>query len=224
MLVSAFLTNVNDALRALDDDTPTFGTDEAEYWLRVANRKKNELYEDVTKSWASTYAVLDLGAIVAAASPSYNISATFLAPANKAYVVDTDDHRHEYTIIKPEAQNSNAQAVFVAGQNPQKLYFTQEIIASSQIVGGTLYLPGYFIPANMTASDGTVPVDDPYWLVMATASEIAFNDLTYEDKAPDLNAKANALYDLMVAKNRRGTYNNPTVSPTNVTRIRDTRR
>ncbi len=54
---------------------------------------------------------------------------------------------------------------------------------------------------------------------MAVASEIAFNDITYEDKASDLNAKANALYRQMVSDERKGTYNNPIQTPVNVYRI-----
>ena len=87
-------------------------------------------------------------------------------------------------------------------------------------MGGTLYVPGYYRPADLTQASDTLNVPDPYWAVMAVAAEVAASDVVYEDKEANLNAKANALYMQMGRDNRRGTYASPSVSPTNVKRIR----
>ena len=76
----------------------------------------------------------------------------------------------------------------------------------------------------MTSDSDTLPFPDPYWGVLAAASEIAFNDIIYETKAPDLNEKANSRYRQMMARNRRGTYNNPRRIPRNMPRIRSPQR
>jgi len=55
MTITEFLTKVNYALRATDDTAPAVGIAEATYWIDTFNRKKNELYEDVTKRWAITF-------------------------------------------------------------------------------------------------------------------------------------------------------------------------
>lgn len=217
MLVSEFLTKVNYSLRGIDDDTPDFGGDEASYWLDTLNRKINELYQD-SKNWGHIYEVNSLGVVTASASPSYNLPSDFLY-IEEVYIIDTDSKRHNLTLIKPEERNEYNRCVFVAGLNPQKLYFTGEIEATEDIVGGTLYVTGYFMPAELDADDDVLPLPDPNWGVAAVAAEIAFGDITYEDKAESLNAKANYLYGLMTKKNRKGTYKNPRVTPYNVKRI-----
>jgi len=224
MTTTEFIQNVNDSLRALDDDVPTTGTDEWNYWLRVAHRLKNKMYRDTKHVWTSSYAVAELGSVSASSEPAFELEDEYLASANYAYVLDGDGHRTDFRIIKPEEKNFHHQEVFIAGQDPQTLYFSNEITTGQGIIGGTLYLPGYFMPDDFYGDNDTIPVDDAYWLVMATAAEIAFNDLTYEDKFADLNAKANELWTQMVSNNRRGTYDNSRITPTNVRRIRDTRR
>lgn len=219
MTTTEFLQEVNDALRSIDDDAPTLGTDEANYWLRVANRLVRNLARDTTKQWNFTYNVAEIGTITVDATPTFGLGdgtgepledyGQLLTPANNVYVIDTDDHRHDFDLIEPQEKKDGRRQVYIAGK-PQVLTFTEEIRTGEQIVGGTLYLPGYYLPATFGATGSSeVPVDDPDWLVLATASEIAFNDLTYEDKASDLNTKANALYSQMVKNNRRGSFGNP---------------
>jgi len=224
MIVSAAISRINYVLRGTDEDAPESGTDEWNYWVDTLNRKKDELYRDVSKQWRSSYDVESLGTVTANATPSYNLPTTFLGASSYVYVVTTDGNRHDFEICQPQERDSRKQQVFIAGMNPQVLYFTDEILATDQIVGGTLYMPGYYLPADMTTGTDTLPVDDPNWLCAAGAAEIAFNDLVYEDKATDLNAKANNLYSLMVKNNARGTYANPRNRrdsiPTNLRRSR----
>jgi hypothetical protein len=80
------------------------------------------------------------------------------------------------------------------------------------------------MPADVSISDGDaeVPFLDPYYGVMIVASELAFNDITYEDKANDLAGKAQFLYQQMVRKNRKNTYGTRRPIPTSSYRIRST--
>jgi hypothetical protein len=220
MTVSEFLTHVNLALRGTDDDAPTFGTDEANYWVATLNRKKDELYRNSRVLWDATWSVDSLGVVTASATPTYNCETELIAPSDKAFIVDTNSQKVYYDLIKPRERKDNKREVYLAGVNPQILYFTNEIEAGEDIVGGTLYLPGYYMPADVSLEDDDLPLPDPYWGVMAVAAEVAFNDIVYEDKAEGLNAKANALYMQMVRNNRRGTYNNPRVTSHNHYRIR----
>ena len=52
------------------------------------------------------------------------------------------------------------------------------------MVGGVILPAAYYRPDDIdsTDADADIPVDDPNWLVMATAAQVAFNDITYEDK------------------------------------------
>ena len=78
------------------------------------------------------------------------------------------------------------------------------------------------MPADVSLETDELPLPDPYWGVMAVAAEVAFGDITYEDRSEGLNTKANNLYMQMVRNNRRGTYNNPKKAPVNVYHIRGT--
>lgn len=221
MTLSDFLDLVNDSFRGTDDVAPAIGTDDANYWIRTTNRLKRNLYKDVSRQFDSTYQVLELGTISASATPSFDLDDTFLAVAEGCYVIGTDGSRHDFPIIHASEQDFNKQAVFVAGQDPQTLFFSKDISATEGYVGGTLYLPAYVLPDDIAGKNGseTVIVDDIDWLAVATAAKLAFNDITYEDKASDLNAEANSLYKTMIARNRRGTSANPRRSSYNVTRI-----
>jgi hypothetical protein len=120
----------------------------------------------------------------APSAPSFDLDDTFLSPSDSCYVIGTTDQRTDYTIIKPQEKDYRTQQVFIAGADPQVLYFTKEIASTDNVVGGTLYLPCYVFPDEFgNSATDTVVVDDPDWLVLATAAEIAFNDITYEDKA-----------------------------------------
>lgn len=285
MIVSEAISGINYALRGIDDDAPTAGGDEHNYWLATLNRKKNELFSDASQLWSGTFketAPNETGTVATAGTTtltgtdtyftdyrvgdtitvsgetvrtiatitsdtsltvtvafsttasdltftrqmiigtgvqSYSLHRSLLAPSDKAYVTTTAGVRVYFDIILPQERNENTQQVFISNQNPEELTFTVEILSTDSIVGGTLTLPGHYMPADLSAVTDILPFSDPYWGVMATASEIAFNDIIYETKAPDLNDKANALLAQMALKNRKGTYNNPRKMSYSVQRI-----
>lgn len=219
MLVSGFMTRVSYSLRGTDDDAPVQGSDEWKYWLDTLNRKKNELYDDVTRRWENTFEIRSLGTVTASTAPSFDLDDDFLGASDYIYVVTTGNARVEYRLIKPGERLAYKRECYIAGMAPQVLYVTNEIKSSENIVGGTLYLPGFWLPADLARSTDELPFLSPDWAVMAVAAEIAGNDIVYEDKEANLTAKANNLYNQMYKKNRRGTYKNPRVSPTVVRRI-----
>lgn len=219
MTVAEFLTATNYALRGIDGVAPTIGEEEATYWIATLNRKMNELYTGSKILWDSTWEVKSLGAITAQSVPTFNADATLIAPSDQVYAVDTNSQTIYYTVIKPRQRKTTGRQFYLAGVNPQVLTCTNAITATEDIVGGTLHLPGYYMPADVSASTDELPLPDPFWGVMATAAEIAFGDITYEDKTEGLYTRANALYMQMTRNNRRGTYGNPKQSPTDTYQI-----
>ena len=282
------IRRINYALRATDDDPPTFGDDEWNYWVDTLNRKKDELYEDLSKQWSDSYKpsspnepgvvstagtttltgngtyftdykagdeilvdgetsrIIDTitsdtsltvtvafsntvsgkrftrSIIIDSSVEGYHVHRSLLSPSDKVYV-QTPTQKIFLDLIKPQENDYVNQAVHLSGGNPQLLTFTQDILSDDQMVGGTLVIPGYYMPDDVSAQTDLIPAPDPNWLVMATASEIAFTDIVYEDRAETLNNRANALWRQMVTKNQRGTYDNPRKVPYNVKRIQDTR-
>lgn len=234
MNVTSFLIRTSHNLRGIDEDPPTFGDDEANYWLDILNRKKDELYEDVTKNWRNIWEARALGdTVTASTAPEYDLDTDFLMlSGNEAisdgqsggiYIIKTDGNRVDIDVINPEEITPNNRAAYVAGFNPQKLFITNEIKSTENIIGGTIYAPGYYMPSDLGAATDVLPFLDPNWACMAVAAEVAFNDITYEDKAPDLNGKANNLFEQMWRKNRGQLHNAPRRTAYNVKRIRDTR-
>lgn len=289
MLASTFLTRVNYALRGIDDDAPTFGSEEANYWIETLNTLKDNLYEDTTKLWRLTFTetapnepgtvattgtttltgtdtyfldyhvgdkvtvsgetvrtiatitsntVLTVSVafsntasaktfthstVISASYQSYSLHRSFLAPSDKGYVTLSTDNRQYFTLIQPQERRENYQDIYISGDNPELINFTDTIDSTANIVGNILSLPGYYMPDDVDAATDVLPIPNPNWAVAAVASEIAFGDLTYEDKAADLNTKANDLHMKMIRNNRRGTFGNPRVTPYNVKRINSSR-
>lgn len=289
MNVTTALSKISYALRGTDDDAPTFGDDEAVYWLSVLNDKKDELFKDTKKKWTTSFklvapnepgTVATVGttaltgtsthftdyrvgdkitvdgetvrtiatipsdtsltvtvafsntdtsstfthtSIIATGVQEYSLHRSLILPSDQVLVTTTADSDRYYDFLHPQERNTTNQRVFIYDDLPKLLGFSAEITSTQDIVGGSLYVPGYYLPDDMTAATDILPFPDDKWGIMATAAEIAFNDIIYEDKADGINAKANALYAQMAQANRSGTWNNPRKVPTNVSRIRDTR-
>jgi hypothetical protein len=218
MLLSTFFDHVNAAYRGTDDDAPTTGTPDYTEWLLVANRKKDEFAKDPNNKWGSLFQPSTSVGTVVAGTQSYNLPTTFFVPSDRVRVVLNGNTTH-FNVVKPQERSLGSNAVYVSGSNPQTLTFYDTITSSSTFVGGTIYVPGYFVPADLTTATDIIPVNDPYWLVYAVAAELAFNDLTYEDKYAELVAKANDRYQKMAQANRQGTSDNPRVARYSVVKI-----
>lgn len=222
MTGTQFLVAVNYALRGTDDDAPTIGNEEADFWISEFNRVKDGLYRNSKVLFDETWEVKSLGSVSATATPSFNTDSSLIAVSDQVYITDTNSNDIYYDIVKARQRTTTGRQFYLAGINPAVLYCSNEIKSTEDIVTGTLYLPGYYMPADLSLTSGSdvVPLSDPYWGVMATAAQIAGNDITYEDKEANLNTKANELYMQMVRNNRRGSYNSPKKNPINVYKIR----
>ncbi len=158
-----------------------------------------------------------LAQIIATLVQSYSMHRRFFLPSDTVTVTTTDDVDMPYNFEKPQERIRGQ--VYLSGRAPQTLTFYADLESTDPLIGGTLTTPGYYIPADLAELADVVPVDDPYWLVYSVAAELAFNDLTYEDKAPDLYAKANILWGTMSTNDRRGASNYPRTAQTSVSRI-----
>lgn len=220
MILTELFTQVNTAFRGSDDDAPTSGTDFT-LWLNTVNRKQNEWSTDSTQNWRSLFFTDTLTPVITLATQTYNLPTNFVSASDRVAVTLAGVVTY-FTIIHPQETAYTQNCVYISGSNPQKLTFVDPIIATTGYLGGTITINGYHALADLTTGTDTILVNDPYWLVYAVASELSFNDQTYSDKAADLNAKANNLYQKMVRNNRRGTFSNPRITPTAVNRILDT--
>jgi hypothetical protein len=220
MILSTFFDQVNSSYRGTDDDAPAAGTPDYDVWLLTTNRKIHEYATDSNHLWQCLFDPdRTIAPVISAGLQTYNLSTDFFAPSDVIIVTTTGGQDIEYTVVAPEDRGTVFRSVYVSSDNPQTLTFYDDIVTGSEIIGGTIKVPGYYIPADLTTATDVIPVSNPYWLVYAVAAELAFNELTYESKTADLEGKANNLWNVMVAKNRRGTAGNPRKVRYQVTRI-----
>lgn len=213
MLVSTLFDRINSALRGIDDDSPSEGSAEATYWLGIINRKKDEWAYDPFENWSSLFEERVLGDPIALATQDYDLDADFLRPSDTIKVL-VGDQVHDFDLVEPQLRDTTSKSVYISGK---KLHFNDDI--SADLIGGTIVVPGFYLPADLLNFTDTVPVDDPNWLALAVAAELAFADVTYEDKMADLNGMANNLYTRMKAANRKGTVTSPRNLTVKVKRI-----
>lgn len=157
--------------------------------------------------------------IIATSVQSYSLNRRFLNPSDQIIVTTTTGSIAYYNLAKPQDRLISQGMAYVHDQAPQLLTFQSDITSTDQIIGGTLAMPGFYLPDPVLDDTDLIPVDDPNWLVYRVAGELATNDLIYESKAADLIAQANVLYTAMAVSDRRGTAGNPSTSRTNVVRI-----
>lgn len=194
MLASALLNSIYEAYRGkISSRTPAWGSDKGNLAISIANRKQREWCTDPRNKWNSLFEIRSIGTI-ATATDTYDLDDDFYLPSDYAKIIKTDDSIVEYPIINAQKRNTEAQALYIHG-NPKQITFAQTI--DSGLASGTLYVPGYYLLADLIASTDTVLVDDPYWLVYATAAELARNDPAKEDNYPSLVGMANELYSKM---------------------------
>ena len=213
MLVSTLFDRINYALRGLDDDTPAEGSEEATYWLSVINRKKDEWAYDPNENWSSLFAVRTLADPVVAGTQTYDLDRDFMRPSDDVFV-EVGPKTITHKLVEPQLRDTGD--VFITGKI---LNFTDTIEATDERVGGDILMPGFYSPIDLTAFDDDVLIDDPNWLAVAVAAELAFSDVTYEDKYSDLVGMANDLYTKMKSANRKGTITSPRAIRTSVNRI-----
>lgn len=137
--------------------------------------------------------------LIATGVQAYSLNRKLIAPASEVIVTTTtQDVPFQYT--KPQSRDTGD--VYISGRNPRLVTFYNDIEATSQIVGGTLKIAGYYMPDTLVAQTDLVSVDDPNWLVYATAAELARNDPAKDSEFGNLMGMANDLYRKMIAANR----------------------
>lgn len=136
--------------------------------------------------------------IIATGVQEYSLHRNFFVPSDSV-VVTTSTQDVTFKLAKPQMRDTAD--VYISGNNPKVITFYNDIESTNQIVGGTLKIPGYYIPDSMVASTDMVKVDDPEWLVYATAAELARNDAAKQDQFPNLLGMANDLYGKMISAN-----------------------
>lgn len=104
----------------------------------------------------------------------------------------------------PSVNNPGSLGINTSGNCARRgsnLVFDVPFKTGNPAIGGTIKIPVYTTPADMvtstTAPTGTVPVDDPYWVIFMAAAEYVRNDVTKQNQYANLIAQAtNCMYGM----------------------------
>lgn len=189
--------------------TLTAGTTKYTKILALLNMFTQQWAGEVGVDWKSQRLVANVTGTVTA-TDTFAIPTT-LSKVSKTQgdfvrIVHTDGTESDYDIVPIErlyqesskAQGGTGNRVAISGSN---LIFDVAFTATSPQFGGTIQVPGYKIPATLTAGSDTIEVDDPYWLCFMAAAEYVRNDITRVQQYPNLIAQANNAMEGMKNEN-----------------------
>lgn len=197
MELQTLISNVYRAYKGKSSKAPSSGTSDYNDVLSLINQKQEEWARDPYVSWRSLYRERESGTIISGIQ-EYELEEDFHRAAEYIYV-DVDDNREErFPVITPSNANIHNRSVFIVGRT---LYFTDDIKEDDSIVDGTLRVPQYILPEDLSDSRDETAVDDPYWLIESVAAELARNDPAKERHFPNLIAMANDKYQKMKTEN-----------------------
>lgn len=190
--------------------TPVWGSGKANLAIAIANRKQREWATDPRNKWNSLFEIRAISPVLDVTTTptyTYNLATDLYLPSDYAKIVKTDGSIVEYPIVKAQQRNVETQSLYIHGSNPKKITFAQTV--DTGLEGATLYVPGYYIPDDISLSTDVVAVDDPNWLVYITASELARNDAAKEDQFASLVGMANEIYRKMSDANNDVGFGQP---------------
>lgn len=188
-LVKAIYLTTNGKLPTFTSGSPKWLT-----ILAIANNKIDTWQAEEDADWNSLY------------DPSFTIGTI---TATDTYDFDTDTVRQisdtsgdtiditalDGSIIKYQTVSGKALKTYPVGnycaQIGGTLKFNKVFSNADKEFGGTINVPIYLYADHLVNDSDTVPVDDPQWLVLATAAEYVRNDLLKQNQYPNLVNEAN---------------------------------
>lgn len=198
---------------------PAWGEEKAQTALAIANRKQKEWARDAKHRWSSLFEVRNVGTIDTSTF-AYNMGVDLIAPSDYVFINRTTGSRSEYPVVLPHQRNLYPRGFYFSGRNPKVLNWAGESIDSG-LNGGTISLAGYFLPSDIVDPTDYVSVDDPNWLVYATAAELARNDPAKDDQFSNLLGMANEVYSNMIMADSFTGFLQPNTVAYNMPRLGD---
>ena len=217
MTFQEFLDNTYLAYRGkIASKTPIFGSDKANIVLSIANRLTRQWAKDTKYHWKSLFDIKNITPSISASTFHYDLDSKFILPSDYFIVTKTTGEDVQVSVTNPQKRSNDNYKFYISGNNPKTVNFTT---IEPSFVGGTLKAPGYYMPADMTSANDNLAVDDPEWLIYATAAELSRNDPAKEDQFSNLYGIANDLYLKMAAANRDLGFNQNNTVPSNMPQI-----
>lgn len=183
--------------------------------LQLLNMYKDVWAQEPGVNWASLRSWSTLGAAVSA-TDTYALPTELTLAGGTMKLSDQEGdyvrviwvngvQESDYTLILdqklyrdgPSVNNPGSIGINTSGNCARRgnnLIFDVPFTANSPEFGGSIKIPVYTTPADMVSSTiaptGTVPCDDPYWVIFMAAAEYVRNDVTKQNQYANLIAQA----------------------------------
>jgi hypothetical protein len=159
----------------------------------------------------------------------YDLDNDVFALSDYIYVNRTDGNTDRFQVVHPESRNRSFNAIgtiasddgdpvcyltgsAAGGGSNLTINFEDKFVAGGNMggdIGGTISCGVYAMPTQLQNPSDVVPVNNPGWLALRLATELARNDPAKQDQVPDLQAQATALYNKMVIGNQTNSFQQP---------------
>lgn len=212
MILSDLVAEISVAYKGRDKQWAE-GTDKWDRAVTILNRKRREWARDADVSWRSLYSIETIGTF--STTQTYNLASDINKLGDFVYLEDGNNWK-QFSVISPLRRREYSQACYVTGINPQVLTFIDTISATDPWIGSDIKAGAYSIPADVTTGSSEVTIDNPEWLIYATAAELARNDPAKDDQFDNLLGMANDLYQKMKDANDELGYGQPFDVPVEV--------
>lgn len=183
--------------------------------VQLGNLKIDDFAKE--DDWVSLYSIVSSGTVTATDTFDLDSSIREISNAENDFIriVHTDTTKWtDYTLVAPNQLKQYDSGNYCA-KIGTTLVFNTAFKSTDAEYGGTIEVPAYLFPDHLVNADDEVPVDNPNWLVVATAAEFVRSDITLAQNYPLLLAEAN---DLMSAMKKANNPQLETVTRSSVAR------
>ena len=179
------------AYRGKLSSVPAVGSEKYNRIVMIANRKQRDWAQDSNVDWLSRYELRPLGTLLSG-TQIYDLDNDIMRPSDYVILTDLQGNKRYIQTVRPQLASRVTSGCYIFGTNPVQLNFITKIDSSYN--GFALTVPCFTIPADMSSPTSIVSVEDPNWLIYATAAELARNDYAKEEQYPNIVGQANDLY------------------------------
>ncbi len=184
---------------------PTFVSGSSKWLviLGIANEKIDAWQNEPDADWDSLYnPIYSIGTVSATDTYDLNDKIRMISqtPGDTVTITHLNSNKTEYRTIQPADLKRYPTGNYCA-KIGKTLVFNKAFKTSDPQFGGTITAPVYIYASHLVNDNDVVPVDDPRWLVTATAAEYNRGDIVKQNQYPTLINEANALMDAMKAAN-----------------------
>lgn len=214
MILSELVNEVYLAYRGKLSNVPAAGTEKYNRILLIANRNVRQWALDSTVDWPSRYEQRVIGT-TSIGTQSYELDDDIVRISDYVRLVDANNQVKYSTAFKPQTTAAMTTGCYISGTDPKQLTFIDVI--GETLDGLSITVPCYTLPDDMINPGDTVLIDNPQWLIYATAAELARNDYSKEEQYSNLQGIANDLYANMKSDAEANAYSQPNGVPNNMT-------